>query len=73
MANTLKVTEVKAQFKLENGTETTLDLNPLQIEAFVRSNGITFKEVDEKSFAFFHFDDKTIQDNVLSLLPKIEG
>lgn len=73
MTNTLKVTEVKVQFKLENGTETTLDLNPLQIEAFVRSNGITFKEVDEKNFAFFHFDDKTIQDNVLSLLPKIEG
>lgn len=72
MANVLKVTEVKAQFKLEDGTEATLNLSPVQIEALIRSNGIIFRRVDDKKFGYFRFDDKTIEENVIPLLPKVE-
>lgn len=72
MGNMLKIKEIKATIKLENGAETTLHLSPTQIETFVRSNGLFFKEVNEKHFGCFYFDDITLKDNIIPLLPEIK-
>ena len=69
--NSIQIERAKLTMTLNNGVETSLDLSPAQLEMFIRGSGIAIHDVDNKKFAYYRFDDKTIEKNILPLLPKI--
>ena len=56
---------------LSNGVKMSLTLSPAQLEMFIRGSGIVIHDVDDEKFAYYRFDDKTIEKNIIPLLPKL--
>ncbi len=68
----LQITKAKLSLRLSNGTDMVFELTPAQLEMFVRGAGIVIHDIDEDHFGYYHFDDKTIRNNILPLLPELK-
>ena len=64
--------DAKLTLITDDGTELNADMTPEKLAAIVRSCGFTAKEVSEKRLMLFSFDDFTIRNNILPLLPMIK-
>ena len=64
--------DAKLTLITDDGTELNADVTPEKLAAIVRSCGFTAKEVSEKRLMLFSFDDFTIRNNILPLLPMIK-
>jgi hypothetical protein len=71
-ADSIQITKAKLSLRLSNGTDLVFELSPAQLELFVRGSGIVIHDIDESHFGYYCFDDKTIKNNILPLLPELK-
>ena len=64
------ITAAEMTVHLSNGGKMNIPVSATMLEAFVNACGIALHDVGNGKMAFYCFDDATIRDNVLPLLPK---
>ena len=65
--------DAKLTLITDDGTELNVDVTPEKLAAIVRSCGFTARNVSEKRLMLFSFDDFTIRNNILPLLPMVKS
>lgn len=64
--------DAKLTLITDDGTELNVDVTPEKLAAIVRSCGFSAKDASEKNLMLFSFDDSTIRNNILPLLPMVK-
>lgn len=64
--------DAKLTLITDDGTELNVDVTPEKLAASVRSCGFSAKDASEKNLMLFSFDDSTIRNNILPLLPMVK-
>ncbi len=64
--------DAKLTLITDDGTELNVDVTPEKLAAIVRSCGFRAKDASEKHLMLFSFDDSTIRNNILPLLPMVK-
>lgn len=64
--------DAKLTLITDDGTELNVDVTPEKLAAIVRSCGFRAKGASEKHLMLFSFDDSTILNNILPLLPMVK-
>ncbi len=67
------VKSAKLTLVTENGTELYPTITPAKLAAIIRSCGYSVQDIDEDKCMLAEFNDKTIESNILPLLPKIKS
>lgn len=65
------ITAAEMTVHLSNGGKMNIPVSATMLEAFVNACGIALHDVGDGKMAFYCFDDETIRDNVIPLLPKV--
>lgn len=71
MSKNLQITAAQMKVFLSNGKSIDIDVSTMMLKAFADSCGIAVHDVGGGKLAVYRFDDKTIEKNILPLLPKI--
>lgn len=64
--------DAKLTLVTDDGTELHVDMTPEKLAAIVRSCGFSAKDIDSKRTMLYSFDDNTIHNNILPLLPMVK-
>lgn len=66
------VKSAKLALVTEDGTELHPNVTPAKLAAILRSCGYSVQAIDKDKCMLMEFDDKTIEGNILPLLPKMK-
>lgn len=64
--------DAKLTLITDDGTELNVDVTPEKLAAIVRFLRLRAKDASEKHLMLFSFDDSTIRNNILPLLPMVK-
>lgn len=67
----VEITAAEMTVHLSNGGKMNIPVSATMLEAFVDACGIALHDVGDGKMAFYCFDDETIRNNVIPLLPKV--
>lgn len=66
------VKSAKLTLVTEDGTELHPTITPVKLAAILRSCGYGVIDIDKDKYMLTEFNDKTIESNILPLLPKMK-
>lgn len=66
----IKITAAKLQVFLSNGEQLNIAVTSTMLEAFVDATGMVIHDVPGAGLVMYKFDDETIRNNIIPLLPK---
>lgn len=66
----LKITAAQMKVFLDDGQSFDLEVSLTMLEAFADACGIIIHDVGGGKMAVYRFDDETIKNNIIPLLPK---
>lgn len=72
MSKKVEITSAEMTIHLSNGRKMKIPVTSTMLEAFVDACGIAIHDVGSGKQMFYCFDDETIRNNVIPLLPKVE-